>query len=109
MAVRVVIRRGPKVAHERADDLDGALVLLSRALDDVVVSGEAVHWIGGDFEPERQVVARGELRGRRVNGGIDVRGDGSREAYTGRWRREVVEQQPGEDAVTALRRALQRP
>ena len=60
-----------------------------------------------EIEPVQQVVARAEIAGpggRR--GGVDVRGDGSTEAWTGRWRRRVVEQRSGEDAFAALRRAL---
>ena len=37
---------------------------------------------------------------------IDLRGDGSSEAFRGRWARSLVEQRPGETAVAALRRAL---
>ncbi|WP_205695836.1 hypothetical protein [Conexibacter sp. SYSU D00693] len=60
-----------------------------------------------EVEPVQQVAARAELTGPdRRRGGVDLRGDGSREAFTGRWRKEVVEQHPGEDAVAALRRAL---
>jgi hypothetical protein len=57
----------------------------------------------------QQVVARATLAGPRgARGGIDVRGDGSTEAWTGRsWRRALVKQRPGEDAFAALRRVLQ--
>jgi hypothetical protein len=53
------------------------------------------------------VVARLELAGpSRLRAGVDVRGDGSSEAFTGRVRRRVVDHQAGESAYDALRRAL---
>jgi hypothetical protein len=59
------------------------------------------------LEPVQIVVARLELSGpRRLRGGIDVRGDGSSEAFVGRLRRQVVEQRDGESAYDALRRKL---
>ena len=61
------------------------------------------------FEPIQQVAARGELRGDGRRGGVDVRGDGSVEAWTGRWSRSVVVQEKGESAYDALRRALNSP
>jgi hypothetical protein len=59
------------------------------------------------LDPSRIVVARLELSGPRgLRVGVDVRGDGSSEAFTGRIRRRVVEQRDGETAFEALRRAV---
>lgn len=59
------------------------------------------------LEPVQIVVARLELSGpRRLHAGVDVRGDGSSEAFTGRLRRRVVAQSDGESAYDALRREL---
>lgn len=62
------------------------------------------------YTPATQVQARLEVRGRPrgrvVAGGVDVRGDGSTEAYTGRFRRHLVAAEGSEDAYAALRRAL---
>jgi hypothetical protein len=66
------------------------------------------------FEPVQQVVARLEVAGPqqlmpRARAGVDVRGDGSTEAFLGRVRRAVIAQRDGEDAYAALRRALAQP
>lgn len=58
------------------------------------------------YDPVVQVQARVEVRGPAGAGGVDVRGDGSTEAYTGRYRRRLVEQDRGESVYAALRRAL---
>ena len=59
------------------------------------------------LEPVQMVVARLEVSGPgQLRAGVDVRGDGSSEAFTGRLRRQVLEQRDGESAYDALRRAL---
>ena len=58
------------------------------------------------LDPVQQVVARLELSGRELRAGVDVRGDGSSEAFTGRMRRRLIEQRRDETAYQALRRTL---
>jgi len=66
-----------------------------------------VHVFRREIAPVQQVAARAELAGpARLRAGVDLRGDGSTEAWVGRWRRRLVEQADGESAYQALRRAL---
>ena len=108
MAFQVVVRTGPKVEKLDAGSLEAALALLERRAR-AVASGpgrRAVDLHVRRFEPVQQVAARAELRGGGVRAGVDVRGDGSAEAWTGRIRRRLVEPRDGEDAYAALRRVL---
>ena len=108
MSYRVVVRHGPKVDKHDAATLEAALELLeSRAR--AVAGGpgrSSVDLKVRRFEPVQQVAARAELRGAGVRAGIDVRGDGSAEAWTGRIRRRLIEPRDGEDAFAALRRVV---
>jgi len=106
---RVTVRNGPRVTRERYDDAGQALAAVDRHVAELE-RGAAARAVGGAlirrFEPVQQVVGRVELRGPGARGGIDVRGDGSAEAYTGRLRRVLAEQEPGESPLATLRRAL---
>jgi hypothetical protein len=107
---RVVVRSGPRVARLEAGSLDAALELIeARARELARGPGrESVELRYKTFEPVQQVAHRIELSGpRRVHAGVDVRGDGSIEAWTGRLRRRVVEQDKGESPYDALRRTLE--
>jgi hypothetical protein len=98
------------VRKQRYDELGEALGAVERIASELA-DGAFARPVGGTLirklEPVQQVVGRVELRGPgRVRAGVDVRGDGSTEAYTGRVRRRLVEQGRRESAVDALRRVL---
>jgi hypothetical protein len=107
---RITVRSGAKVSRARADDLAAALDHvesrgreLERGADARPAGGVLVR----RFEPVQQVVGRVELAGPgRLRAGVDVRGDGSSEAFTGRLRRRLVVQEEGESPYDALRRTL---
>jgi hypothetical protein len=107
-AFKLTVRHGPRVERERFATLSAALAALESRLG-ALDTGRAktVRFMSREFRPVGQVVARGEIVGpRRLRAGVDVRGDGSSEAWTGRWRRTLVEQRGGESAYEALRRVL---
>ena len=106
----VTTRSGARVRKRRHEMLGDALAELEsegRELE----QGAHERPLGGTLfrrlEPVQLVVARLELSGPRwLRVGVDVRGDGSSEAFTGRLRRRVLEQRDGESAYDALRREL---
>lgn len=106
----VTVRRGPRVEKLRFDDLPGALEAIEQRGRELQ-NGVGAMAVGGRMmrriEPVQQVVARLELSGPgRLRAGIDVRGDGSSEGFTGRVRRRLIEQRRGESAYQALRREV---
>lgn len=106
----ITLRVGGRVERDRAEALDAALAALERRGRELERRSRA-RPAGGTlirrFEPVHQVVGRIELAGPgRLRAGVDVRGDGSSEAFTGRVRRRLVRQQGDESPYDALRRVL---
>lgn len=113
MPYTVTVRVGPNITRRRVPTLDDAIDVLElelRSLGDKALRGTTRAFVR-EVSPVAQVSARGELSGPNrlrptVRAGIDVRGDGSFEAYRGKVRREVIEQERRESAFDALRRVL---
>ncbi len=110
---KLTVRAGPRVRRTHFESLDAALEAAeshARELAKTAPRG-TIDVRVRQFEPIQQVAARIELAGPErlfpsARGGVDVRGDGSTEAYLGRLHREVVKQRGGETPYAALRRAL---
>jgi hypothetical protein len=110
---KLTVRSGPKVETSRYQDLDEALAALERRGREITdgAPAEAVDVRYKSYEPAELVSARIELSGPerlfpKVHVGVDVRGDGSTEPYSGRVTRQVVERRKGESAYDALRRTV---
>jgi hypothetical protein len=105
-------RTGARVERDRFDELADALAALERRGEELQEEADSRPIdlrLGRKFEPVQQVFARLELAGPgRLRAGVDVRGDGSVEAWTGKVRRNLVGQLPKESAYEALRRTLER-
>ena len=106
-------RSGSQVDHQHLETLEEALAALDRRLEELAPEAhlDEARFLSRRIEPVRLVAARLEIagpgaRGRTVRAGVDLRGDGSVEAFTGRVRRAVLERREGESAADALRRAL---
>ena len=99
---RVTVRRGPKVSHASHDSLDDALTELEAAAR-TTPRKDRVEFLGRSYDP---VAVRVELKGSGTRAGLDVRGDGTMIGWTGRVRRRLIDAEPGESAIAALRRTV---
>ncbi len=104
----LTLRREGDSERQRFVTLDGALDALTteiRAMSQTVRK-QATKSLGREYEPVELVAVRAEVSGPGARGGVDLRGDGSVQAFSGRIRRSVIEPRDGEDAYAALRRVL---
>jgi hypothetical protein len=109
----LTVRNGPRVARRRFESVAEAVDAMERQLDELAPAAKrrAIQVAGRRFAAARQVAVRAELAGPGgwfggPRGGVDMRGDGSTEAYTGRLRRRLLDLRPGESAYDGLRRVL---
>lgn len=106
---KLTIRAGARVDTERHATLEDAM-FAARAHVNALRPGAqrgSTRAFLREIAPGEQVPARLELRGPgRARGGLDLRGDGTVVAWTGRLSRRLVEEQPGEEALDALGRVL---
>lgn len=110
----LTVRNGPHVERVRSQTLAGAIDAMEERMDELAPGArrEAIEVFRRRFDAVRQVAVRAEVAGPgrgwlgTVRGGVDLRGDGSAEAYTGRLRRSLVQLHPGESAYDGLRRVL---
>ena len=105
MSYQVKVRQGPKVKREKRDSLAEALDVVERHAR-TAPRREAVDFVSRRFQPGDLIALRVELEGDGVRAGLDVRGDGSAIAWTGRMRRIAIEPEAGESPLAALRRTL---
>ena len=109
----VTVRTRGKVKRFRFGSLGDALSVLRTSAAELEHDRHTSR-VGGSllrrFDPVAQVVGRVELSGPgRLRAGVDVRGDGSSEAFRGRIRRRLIEQRRDESACDALAREVGGP
>jgi hypothetical protein len=115
----LTVRDGPRVTRMRFETLAETLDALERRIEELAPTARRRagrsplgQTVGRRFDPARQVAVRAELAGPGrplggVRGGVDLRGDGALEAYTGRLRRTLVQPRAAESPYEALRRSLE--
>lgn len=108
------VRDGARTMREGFDSRPQLLEAAGRHAEDLAAAAanKPVKTPLRDYDPIDQVVGRVEIskKGHRPllgeHAGIDVRGDGSMEAWSGRLSRNVIEQSPGETVLGALKRGF---
>jgi hypothetical protein len=105
VSYRLTVRRGPRIEKDERETLAEALDVIE-AYARTATRREAVEFVNRRYEPGDLVALRIELKGDGVRAGLDVHGDGSAVAWTGRIRRTPIEPESGESPLAALRRAL---
>lgn len=109
----LTLRNGPHFQRLHFESLASAMAALEQRLDELAPQAkrEAIGVFKRQFDPVRQVVVRAEISGPggwgAPHGGVDLRGDGSAESYTGRLRRRLVKLRAEESPYEGLQRALQ--
>jgi hypothetical protein len=110
---KLTVRSGPRVKRLAFSALPEALAELDRRARELAdgAPGRVVDTKIKSFAPADQVLARLELAGPErlaasFRAGVDVRGDGSVEAYRGRVRRRPIVPERGETPFAALSREL---
>jgi hypothetical protein len=106
---RLITRLGPRVERDRFATAEEAIAALEEQCRAVANTSrrDTVKALTRTYDPVAQVQARAELRGPGgASGGVDVRGDGSAEAFTGRVVRRLIASRDREDAWAALRRVI---
>jgi hypothetical protein len=111
---KLTVRTGPKVERLRFAQLDDGLAGLEARARELAKEApkREVNVRYKRYQPVEVVFARLELSGPQrllpsVHAGLDVRGDGSMEAFHGRVTRELIEQSNGESPLSALRRSVE--
>jgi len=109
----VTVRNGPHVEHDHCESLEATIELIEQRVEEL--SGQAhrdeVKVLKRRYEAAQQVPVRIEIAGPggllgRPRAGVDLRGDGSVEPFTGRLRRLDVALSDGESPYDGLRRVL---
>jgi hypothetical protein len=115
MPWKVTVRNGPQVERTMYADRDQALdAVQAHALTLArTAARQPVDMKYRRYDPQQQVSVRIELAGPErllasVRAGVDIRGDGSIEAFRGRVRRQLIAPGKGETPLQALRRAIAR-
>jgi hypothetical protein len=114
VAWKLTVRVGPKVERSTHADRDQALDALDARACELARTARTreVDLKYRRYGPGERVSARIELAGPQrllpaVRAGVDVRGDGSTQAFIGRVQRRPLEPRKGETVGQALRRELQ--